>query len=871
MTLNPRDQVKTNPKETDTHPGQDDYKIYNPSGRIHHALAEAELLPDRNRKEPPPFTKNAEVVLDRRYLAKDPETGAVTETPDEMLRRVARNLAQAEANYPGGKKRQKKVEQEFFDFMRRLDFLPNSPTLMNAGRELQQLSACFVLPVEDNLPAIFERVKQTALIHKSGGGTGFSFSRLRPEGDRVSGTGGVASGPVSFIGAFDSATEVVKQGGTRRGANMGILNHDHPDVMKFIRAKADGDYLNNFNISIAVTNRFMEQAKKKQDYNLVNPRTGAITGQLNAAKVLDTMTELAWATGDPGMVFLDRMNESNPNPSLGRVESTNPCGEQILLPFESCNLGSINLTNFVDAFAPSVEQSPKTRINWTELSNCVKTSVRLLDDVIDMNQYPIPEIDEMSRKTRRIGVGVMGFADLLMMLGIPYDSADALQLAEDLMQFIQAETARHSGELTEERGCYPAWEGGVYAKEDPPRPMRNSAPVTIAPTGTISIIAGVSSGIEPLFALSYVRNVMDRTKLVEVNPIFEAVAKAEGFYSPELMEELAEQGSLQNLENVPDWAKRVFRTAQDISPEWHVRMQAAFQKFTDNSVSKTINLPSDATVDDVKKAYLLAYETGCKGITVYRDQSKAEQVLSTGSGGRSITNNAGDGSTPDEQQDSATLDAMASRNGSEEAEMPVPTGNSPQAEGEQQAPKTQPRLVKARPRQIQGITEKIRTGHGSLYVTVNFESDQPFEIFSAQGKAGGCDSAQLEAISRLASLALRSGISAEKVVSQLEGITCCPMYDNGSLVRSAPDGIAQILQRHAQAVESGGFTPTAHLNNPGTDSVQLSLADGAKPAPLNGPPEGSLPAGRKCPDCNGPTYHTEGCRMCYACGWSKCE
>jgi ribonucleoside-diphosphate reductase alpha chain len=783
--------------------------------RIRDALDEAGIARKINERSSE-LTENSKVVLQRRYLSKDRE-GKVLEEPDGMFRRVANNLSQADLNYGATEKERQATEEEFYDVIRRLEFLPNSPTLMNAGRELQQLSACFVLPVEDSLDSIFSKVKETALIHKSGGGTGFAFSRLRPEGDVVGSTGGVASGPVSFINAFDAATDVVKQGGTRRGANMGILNVTHPDILKFIRSKEDGQHLVNFNISVAVTEEFMEKVKRDEDYDLINPRTGQVTGRLNARKVFNLMAEMAWKTGDPGIVFLDRINRDNPNPQLGYIESTNPCGEQPLLPYESCNLGSLNLARMVHYTVDDVG------MDWQRLARVVRTAVHLLDNVIDMNNYPIKEIAEMSRKTRRIGVGVMGWSDLLAQLGIRYGSEEALQLAEEVMRRIQEETYQASMELAEQRGAFPAWEGSIYNQPGNVGQMRNSAPVTIAPTGTISIIAGVSSGIEPLFALSYVRNVMDHTRLVEGNPYFEAVARHEGFYSKDLMEQLAEKGSLDDLE-VPEWVKEVFRVSHDITPDWHVRMQAAFQTYTDNSVSKTINFPYDATVEEVAQAYMLAYETGCKGITVYRDGSKTDQVLSTGETGK---HSAGEGPS-----------LAALRSG------PGPTH----------------RIPRERPRQIQGVTERVRTGHGNMYITINFdERGKPFEVFSTLGKAGGCDSAQLEAISRLVSLALRSGIDTLEIVDQLLGITCCPAWDNGTLVRSGPDAVALALDRHLAADPNARPSPT-------TDSMQLKFT--AEPVTLNG---NGVYYSRKCPECNGPAIFQEGCTMCISCGWNRCE
>ena len=768
------------------------------------------------------LTGNAKAVLKRRYQAKDRE-GNVIEEPDQMFRRVAHFLAQADRGYGVTERDLEDTEEEFYRVMSRLEYLPNSPTMMNAGRELQMLSACFVLPVPDSMEAIFETVKQATLVQKSGGGTGFAFSQLRPEGDIVGSTGGVASGPVSFMRAFDGATEAVKQGSTRRGANMGILHVTHPDILKFISSKEDGTSISNFNISVAATEEWMERVKAGEEYDLINPRTNKVTGRLNAREVFDRLVDMAWKTGDPGIVFLDRINDDNPTPKLGQIESTNPCGEQPLLPYESCNLGSLSLARMVYYTDDGAE------IDWNKLAGVIKTAVHMLDSVIDMNRYPIPQIEEMSKKTRRIGLGVMGFADLLVQLGISYDSERALAVGSEVMRFVKEKTDEASIELAEARGVFPAWYGSIYDYPSGPR-MRNSAPTTIAPTGTISIIAGCSSGVEPLFALSYVRNVMDNTRLVEANPFFEAVARKEGFYSQELMEGLAEKGSLHELDGaVPDWAKRLFVTSHDITPDWHVRMQAAFQRYTDNAVSKTINFPAGATVQDVADGYMLAYELGCKGITIYRDGSKDNQVLSTG--GTATQPQAADG----------------------EAE--VATSVIPSSQGRALIPR-------GRPTEMVGITERIRTGHGNMYITINFdEAGKPFEVFTTLGKAGGCDSAQLEAISRLVSLALRSGIDMKAVMEQLRGITCCPAWDNGVLVRSAPDAVALALQRHIAAERQD-------LGSSDVDGSQLKLFASVKERTtwdLNG----RQPLSR-CPDCNTQLAYQEGCLLCTGCGWNKC-
>ena len=727
-----------------------------------------------------PFSENALRVLEKRYLKKD-EHGQVIETPLDMFRRVARNIASAELHY-NPKADVTAQEEEFYQVMANLEFLPNSPTMMNAGRELQQLSACFVLPIEDSMQRIFDTVKHTALIHKSGGGTGFSFSRLRPEGDMVGSTGGVASGPVSFMRVFDAATDVIKQGGMRRGANMAILNVDHPDIEQFITAKENGNTLTNFNLSVAATEVFMKAVADGTDYDLVNPRDKAVKGKLNAKEVFDKIVDMAWRTGDPGLVFLDRINSANPTPKLGAIESTNPCGEQPLLPYESCNLGSINLSRMLDEGKPDID--------YDKLAKTVTTAVRFLDNVIDKNSFPIPEIEKMTQNTRKIGLGVMGFADMLIKLGIPYDSDDALRVADELMKFINQKATEASVALAEERGVFPSFEGSVYDVPGGHR-VRNATRTTIAPTGTLSIIAGCSSGIEPLFALSYMRNILDGDGLVEVNPYFEDTARREGFYSNDLMSELAKQGTIKDMEIIPEDVKRLFVTAHDISPEWHVRMQAAFQNSTHNAVSKTINFPHSATREDVSRAYMLAYTEGCKGMTIYRDRSKDRQVLSL-------------------------------------------------AEGE----KVDTLVPRRRARTTSGVTEKVATGCGNIYVTVNSDEYGVCEVFSSLGKAGGCASAQLEAICRLISLALRSGVDVTSVVKHLRGIRCPAIaWEQGHAVLSCPDAIGSVLERHIKG-ES--------LNNLDRYGATMNL-------------------GGQCPECGGMLVYQEGCHNCPACGYTKCS
>jgi len=560
---------------------------------------------------------NAIKVLKNRYLMKDYE-GKVTETPSQMLRRVAKAVAKADLLYYK-KSDVERAEETFYQIMANREFLPNSPTLMNAGTRLGQLSACFVLPVDDSIDGIFTTLKHMAMIHQSGGGTGFSFSKLRPAGDIVGSTKGVASGPVSFMTIYDAATNVIKQGGRRRGANMAILDVTHPDVLKFIEAKSREGILTNFNISVAVTDQFMDAVEKDAEYELINPRSGKVEKRLRARHVFDLIVSNAWRTGDPGIVFIDEINRYNPTPKLGEIRSTNPCGEQPLLPFESCNLGSINLVKMVK----------DREVDWKKLRKVTRTAVHFLDNVIDVNRYPVPEIGEVTRANRKIGLGVMGFADMLIMLGIPYDSEEALAMGEEVMKFVSDEATKKSVEIGEKRGAFPNFRDSIWEKKGY-KTIRNSTLTTVAPTGTISIIAGCSGGIEPIFAVAFVRNVMEGTRLLEIQPTFEELAKERGVYSRDLMLEIAKTGSIQNMEEVPKDVRRIFVTSLDIDPEWHVRMQAGFQKYVDNAVSKTVNLPPDATVEDVRRVYLLAYKLKCKGITVYRYESKKEQVLYVG-------------------------------------------------------------------------------------------------------------------------------------------------------------------------------------------------------------------------------------------------
>ncbi len=736
------------------------------------------------RKKGPSLSGNAKTVLERRYLKKDPN-GKVIESPDKMFRRVARHIAKAELAY-GNEDLVEEMEEAFYDLMTEFRFLPNSPTLMNAGRQLGQLAACFVLPVADSMEEIFNSLHHAAMIHKSGGGTGFSFSRLRPKDSRVGTTGGVASGPVSFMKIFNTATEQVKQGGTRRGANMAILRVDHPDIMEFIYCKKEQGSLNNFNISVGVTDAFMKAVENGVDYDLVNPRDNSVTSQLNARTVYEALVKQAWDNGDPGVIFLDRLNRDNPTPALGAIESTNPCGEQPLLPMEACNLGSINLAKFV------IRENDTAVVDFNALQETVKLAVRFLDNTIDCSRYPLPEIDAMVKGNRKIGLGVMGFADMLYQLGIPYNSEDALKMAETVMRTVQESAHDASRRLAEKRGPFPNIDKSIY-KGDKKNQLRNATRTTIAPTGTLSIIAGCSSGIEPLFALSFVRTVMDNDRLIEVNPVFEAVARAHGFYSEELMNKVAQSGSIHDIEEISPEIRKIFATAHDVSPEWHIRMQAAFQKYTDNAVSKTVNLPRDATVEDVQKIYDLAYDLQCKGVTIYRDGSKENQVLAF-----------------NQKEDSRTRFL---------------------------------RLVKERPETLEGFTTRMKTGMGHLYVTVTEYEGRPFEVFATIGKSGRSTAAKAEAVGRLVSLALRSGVDVRDIVKQLAGIGGeYPVFQPGGLVLSIPDAIARILEKRYMK----------NTNGKATGSHNTSLL------------------GEKCPECDQTISFEEGCMTCHFCGFTKC-
>jgi ribonucleoside-diphosphate reductase alpha chain len=751
------------------------------------------------------WTEPALRVLRERYLTR--KDGEVVETPEEMCWRVALSIAAGEERYGRTPAAVSEIATAFYEMMVDGYFMPNSPTLMNAGKgNGLQYSACYVLPVGDSMEEIFDSVKAAAIIHKSGGGTGFAFSRLRPKDDLVASTGGRASGPVSFLRVFNGATEAVKQGGTRRGANMGILKVDHPDILEFIDCKLDGG-ITNFNISVAATDAFMDALGKGEDYDLINPHTRKVVLRLSAREVFERMVRAAWRTGDPGMVFIDRINASpaNPTPEIGKIEATNPCGEQPLLPNEACNLGSLNVAKFARR-----GDDGRMAIDWDEMERVVRLAVRFLDDVIEMNPYPLPEIDATVKANRRIGLGIMGWADLLYILGVPYDSHEAVDLADQLMAFIKERSHDQSSKLAEERGPFPNWDRSIYKKV---RPMRNSTVTTIAPTGTISMIAGCSSGVEPIFALAFEHRVKQsegERVLTFVNETFEMLAREQGFYSQALMEEIARRGSLHGIPGVPEQAKDVFKTSHEIAFEWHVRHQAAFQRHTDNGVSKTINLRNDATEADVASAYKLAWDLGCLGITVFRDGCKGEQVLNVGVGKKK-----------------------------EQTPVPALGGTA---------------TIKPRPHSLQGKTYRMETPIGTAFITVNETvGGDPFEVFLQVGKGGSDTMAVAEALGRLISLTLRmpSPLSAqrrlEEVISQLSRIGGAqPVGFGPAKVLSLPDALARCLAEHIGQVKPSGDGPVAAVD-----------------------PKKTI--GDLCKECGQATFvYEEGCKKCLSCGFNEC-
>jgi ribonucleoside-diphosphate reductase alpha chain len=820
------------------------------------------------------LSPNAITVLEKRYLLKD-ETGNPIESPSDLFWRVARTIAKADIGYGASPETAERLAGEFFGLMADRLFVPNSPTLMNAGRPLGQLSACFVLPVDDALSngksGIYDTLRSMALVHQSGGGTGFGFSRLRPKNDIVRSTMGVASGPVSFMTLFDASTDVVKQGGTRRGANMGILRVDHPDILEFITCKDDTTKVTNFNISVAVTDRFMDAVEADDRYDLIHPKTGEATGQLRAREVWKLIIHGAWKTGEPGVFFIDKANYYNPVPRLGEYEATNPCGEQPLLPYDVCNLGSINLGAFVR------EGKAGNEIDWDHLRRVVYLSTHFLENVIDANQYPLAEITELAQRIRRIGLGVMGLADVFVKLGIPYDSDEGVELGRRIQQFVDEEAKIESERLARERGVFPEWEHSIWGPDEtcarsadgerirPMRRLRNCNVTTVAPTGTISIIAGCSSGIEPLFAVAFMRN-QAGVLMPDVNEDFVTIARSEGWYSDDLMRRIAETGHI-DFPEVPSRWQRVFVTANAIKPEWHIRMQAAFQEFNDSAISKTCNFAQDATEEYVEEIYRLAYRLNCKGVTVYRDGSREMQVLSTGSTAKKVQEGHGSGA-------SGRSPTSADLHG-EIAELRAENDRLQRLVHELESENLQRRQKRSRPEVLRGSTRRVETPLGTLYVTIT-EDDrgQPFEVFMTLGKAGGALMADVESLGRLISLALRSGIPIKEIYRQLRGISSDRVIGLGpNKILSVPDAVGIAIERWMQEKQGiqqellPGRTPTQSELAPVV--AQPSTQSGSRGEQMIFGGMQEMLSGA-CPDCGSQLEFAEGCMKCHVCGFSEC-
>jgi ribonucleoside-diphosphate reductase alpha chain len=819
------------------------------------------------------LSDNAITVLERRYLIKD-EAGEPTEKPEDLFWRVARTVAAPDRLYGASEGAVEAVAEEFFRIMAERQWMPNSPTLMNAGRPLGQLSACFVLPVDDALSngssGIYDTLRSMALVHQSGGGTGFAFSRLRPQNDVVRSTMGVASGPVSFMKLYDASTDVVKQGGTRRGANMGILRVDHPDILEFIGCKDDTSQITNFNISVAVTDEFMRAVAAGAHYELRHPRTGEVTGRLDAREVFGKIVAGAWKTGEPGVFFVDRANYYNPVPHLGAYEATNPCGEQPLLPYDVCNLGSINLGLFVR----------DGEILWDDLRRTVHLCTHFLDNVIDANKYPLPEIDDLSKRIRRIGLGVMGWADMLVRLGVPYNTEAGVELGRKVMRFVDDEAKIESERLAEQRGVFLEWERSIWGPDAtcardaegrrvrPERRLRNCNLTTVAPTGTISIIAGCSSGIEPLFAVAFLRN-QAGVLMPDVNEDFVLAATRAGWHSEKLMQRIAESGHI-HFDEVPEAVQRVYVTAHDVTPEWHIRMQGAFQEFTDSAISKTCNFPEAATSEDVRQIYELAYSLGCKGVTVYRDNSRPMQVLSTGKTAKAVAGAEAPAGTaaapmpPAERELAETQGQVAEL----ESELERVRRQLHEAEAEN----AQRRLKRSRPDLLRGMTRRIETPLGTAYVTITEdEKGHPFEVFISLGKAGAPLMADVEAIGRLISLGLRSGIPMAEIHRQLRGISSDRVIGLGpNKVMSVPDAIGIAIEKWMQEKNEG---VQQELLTPSHDAkvarpVALPPAHGGTQPAHGHTPEPNLIGA--CPDCGSQLEFAEGCVKCHVCGFSEC-
>ena len=769
------------------------------------------------------ISENAKVVLKHRYLLKN-DNNEVIETPDQLFRRVANALAEEDKEYGKNEEEIRITSNKFYEALSSLEFLANSPTLMNAGTPAGTLSACFVLPLKDSMEGIMKTAHDAAMVQKFGGGTGFALSELRPKGSSIKTTHGKACGPIAALRLLSSVSTLVTQGGKRDGANMAVMNVHHPDILEFIDCKTLEGEIHNFNISIGATNNFMEAVVSNADYDLIDPVSGKKTGSLNAKDVFEKIVKGAWKNGEPGMIFLDEGNRKSPVNHIGEMTATNPCGEQPLLPNESCNLGSIDVSKFV------IEKETNSYIDWNRLKDIVHLTVHFLDNTIDANKYAIPEIEEMNKQTRKIGLGVMGFADLLVKLNIRYDSEEGLNTGRKLMKFFMEESDKASEELAKDRGPFEGWEGSRPQLEDKV-PLRNACRLTVAPTGTISMIAGCSSGIEPIFSLAFRKqNILEGKTLYYVDKNFETIAKERNFYSEELLEYLSEGGSLQNRDDVPNDVKEIFKTAPDISPENHVRMQAAFQDSVDAGISKTINFPNSATENDVSNAYMLAWELSCKGITVYRAGSREKEVLTSG--------------TTENQKETEEKEVLR---------YVVPI---------------------ERPSELSGVTQRVRTGRGNLYITVNMSKEgYPFEVFATHGKAGGNDAAMAEAVSRMVSLCLRSGIDPKDVTLQLKGISDVPAWDEGELIRSVPDAIALVLERvvsgkPALPLSLNETSQTKMFESPSNETLGMMITDQVEDVKTENNP--SILAGVSCPECQNLLAFEEGCEKCYSCGFSKC-
>ena len=759
-----------------------------------------------NNFKPAEISENAKVVLEHRYLLKN-DSGDVAEDPDGLFRRVASALAKPDKSYGASTEEIKETAEEFYQMLSSLEFLANSPTLMNAGTKAGTLSACFVLPLEDSMEGIMKTAHDAAMVQKYGGGTGFALSELRPKGSTIKTTHGKACGPIAALKLLSSVSTLVTQGGKRDGANMAVMNVHHPDIEEFIDCKTQEGEIHNFNISVGATDEFMKAVKEKKDFDLIDPKTKKVVAQKDAYKLFRKIVQGAWKNGEPGMIFLDEVNRKSPVNHLGEMTATNPCGEQPLLPNESCNLGSIDLAKFVN--------EDETDLDWNRLKKTTRTSVHFLDNTIDANKYAIPEIKKANKLSRKIGLGVMGFADMLIRMKMSYDSEEAVDMGRKVMKFIQTEADIKSEELADKRGPFEGWKGS-RPQINGDNPIRNACRLTVAPTGTISMIAGCSSGIEPVFSLAYRKhNILEGKTLYYVDKNLEKVAKEKGFYSEDLLEHLSNGGSLQDREDVPTEVKKVFRTAPDINPEYHVRMQAAFQESVDAGISKTINFPNEASEDDVTTTYMLAWELKCKGITVYRSGSREKEVLTSGTS---------------ENETEASVDSKIG-------------------------------FVSAtvRPSELFGVTRRVYTGRGNLYVTVNMSEDgKPFEIFAALGKAGGNDSAMAEAVSRMVSLTLRSGIDPKASIEQLKGITDVPAWNEGELIRSVPDAIANVLEKIYEPKKESTPLSINELN----DETLISENKNSDIA--------NVLQGETCPECPSTLAFEEGCQKCYSCGYSKC-